>query len=58
MMYSMWECLVVVEVISLLTDYKYQPAEESGHSPFMSQLHDVVPEAQQNADVGSLVWFV
>lgn len=47
----------MVEVISLLTDYKYVLVEESGHSPFMTQLHDVTPKEQQSTDVGFVVWF-
>lgn len=46
------ECPVMVEVISSLTDYKYLLAEETGHSPFMTRLHDVAPKSNRT-QVGS-----
>lgn len=38
-----------------MTNYKYPLAEDCGHSDFMSRLHDVAPEEQQNTDV---VWLL
>lgn len=48
----------MVEVISLLTDYKYPLEEERAVIPvFMTQRHDVAATAQQNTDVDLFMWF-